>query len=112
MQDDTERFSGRTLEETAALFDGESEPQNLRQDAGTAAVTTSRGVGALSKEVGDRLDLTSMGKAHRKFNLPRFYKAKGRKSPNSDPSVDKGVGPAPPSRIAVLHWKHCRDPEA
>lgn len=64
---------GRTLEETAALFDGEQQPQNLMHMGGEAAtVTMSRG----------RLDLITRDRKEKILPLDSMEMHTRRPSPN------------------------------
>ncbi|KAF9648736.1 general substrate transporter [Thelephora ganbajun] len=93
---------GRTLEETAVLFDGDPVPQNICQQGGDAAtVTVSRGIGTAFEEVEDRLRYLELNeKSPRKITMAEFYELKRTNSAASDPSTSEHIGRAtsPPAR--------------
>lgn len=82
---------GRTLEETAALFDGEPVPQNISQQAdGPAVAPTSRGIGSLYEEVEDRVHyLESMEKSPRKMSMAEFHELQSARSVSTEPSASE-----------------------
>jgi len=100
---------GRTLEETAVLFDGDSDPYQLPDNAPSG--TTSRGGGTLA-EVEDRLRyLASMEKSPQKLTMAEFCELERAKTPGS-PSTSEHVGPASSPRTTGIHLGARRDLEA
>lgn len=103
------------MEETAALFDGEPEPQNAFREAGDPAVTpVSRGIGSLYEEVEDRLHyLESMEKLPRKMTMAEFQELKRARSLSPELSTSEHHGGRPTSlRTEVTHVGSQRDSAA
>jgi len=91
---------GRTLEETAVLFDGDPDPC-LPAD-NPPSVTATRSFGLLA-EVEDRLRyLASVERSKRKLTMTEFRQLEREKSVNSGPSTSGNVGPATSPRILQL----------
>lgn len=101
---------GRTLEETAVLFDGDSsDPYQPPDNAPDRRTSLSAGTLA---EVEDRARyLASMEKSPRKLTMAEFCELERAKTPNS-PSTSEYVGSLGSPRTTEIHLEAHRDLEA
>ena len=95
------------------LFDGDLQPQGIRQQPGEATtVTISHGAGTLLQEVEDRLrHLQSMENSPRKITMARFHELERTPSVDSD-LLTSGHGSRVTSPRTGETFCKYRDPEA
>jgi hypothetical protein len=81
---------GRTLEETAILFDGETPVEEMVHQGGEAAtMTITRGPGELFDEIESRLNASEVLEKHPRRATGEFYGLKQTKSSSTDSTIDR-----------------------